>query len=101
MPVTGSRRLTGPLRAWVVLVSVLFALVLDPSPASAAAYTSAQSGDWAAAGTWTPAGVPGPGDTVTILSGHLVTVTTNVSVDAITIDNGGTLANNGALFDLR
>jgi len=42
-----------------------------------AAYTSAGSGNWSAAGTWTttpPTGGPGDGDTASIATGHTVTV---------------------------
>lgn len=36
------------------------------------AYTSAQSGNWSSSSTWSPSGVPGDGDTVTIQAGHTV-----------------------------
>ena len=42
------------------------------------AYVSAQPGAWSTAATWTPAGVPGPGDTVSVL--HAVTVDAPVAV---------------------
>jgi len=38
-----------------------------------ASFTSSQSGLWSSASTWSGAGVPGDGDTVTIASGHTVT----------------------------
>jgi hypothetical protein len=44
-----------------------------------AAYTSSQSGDWASASTWSGAGVPVDGDTVTI-GAHTVTVASNATV---------------------
>ncbi len=39
----------------------------------AATYTSLNSGSWATSTTWHPAGVPAPGDDVTISSGHTIT----------------------------
>jgi hypothetical protein len=41
-------------------------------------YTSAANGNWSSASTWTPSGVPGDGDTVTIA--HNVTIDGNVTV---------------------
>ncbi len=38
--------------------------------------TSAHSGSWTTASTWTPAGVPTTADNLTILAGHTITVTT-------------------------
>lgn len=49
-----------------------------------AVYTSAGSGNWNVAATWSQAAIPGPGDTVTINSGHVVTVTANQTVGAST-----------------
>lgn len=42
------------------------------------AYTSVASGNWSAASTWTPSGVPGNGDTATVAAAH--TVAQDVSV---------------------
>ena len=47
-----------------------------------AAYTSSGSGNWNAAATWGGSGVPGSGDTVTIATGHTITVTANQAVGA-------------------
>jgi len=47
-----------------------------------AAITSAGSGNWSATGTWTGGAVPVEGDTVTIQSGHTVTVDQNITVGA-------------------
>ena len=58
----------------------------------AVAYVSATSGNWNTAATWSPAGTPGAGDTVTVQSGHTVTVASDVnSVGAVTISLGGTI----------
>lgn len=49
-----------------------------------AAFTSKATGNWSAAGqtTWNEVGVPADGDTVTIASGHVVTVDVNTEVGA-------------------
>lgn len=56
--------------------------------------TSAASGDWNNAVTWSPSGVPGCNDIVTIASGHTVTVNSaGNNAGGITINSGGTLIN--------
>ena len=57
----------------------------------AAAFSSTQSGSWGSASTWGGAGVPGAGDSVTINSGHTVTLDTIRSCGDLTINSGGTL----------
>ncbi|MFO7638594.1 MAG: hypothetical protein R6X14_04730, partial [bacterium] len=52
-------------------------------------YVSAQNGDWSSTATWSPAGIPGASDNVTI--NHQVTVSSNQVVNNITIGSGGTL----------
>jgi Ig-like domain CHU_C associated/Secretion system C-terminal sorting domain len=53
--------------------------------------TSAGTGDWNTAGTWSPSGVPSCSDVVAIASGHNVTVSTSASAAGVTIATGGTL----------
>ncbi|HEX2832283.1 MAG TPA: hypothetical protein VHW00_04670 [Thermoanaerobaculia bacterium] len=67
-----------------VVVAVLLLLSL---PAFGAPFTSTQSGDWSSASTWGGVGVPGSGDTVTITSNHVVSVTTAQVADTITLDS--------------
>lgn len=89
-----------------------------PTPVQAALYTSAGTGDWATATTWTPNGVPNAGDDVVIAAGHTVTVSSSqaalgvtingtgvlvvsstlaAGASGITIDANGTLTNNGTV----
>ncbi|HEY4798447.1 MAG TPA: hypothetical protein VII99_05140, partial [Bacteroidia bacterium] len=59
----------------------------------ATSYNSAHSGLWNNSSTWSPAGVPGIGDNVTILSTHTVTTLASPQsqVNNLTINIGGTL----------
>jgi len=76
---------------------VLLTLFLVQERAFGVAYVSAGTGDWNTPATWAPEGVPGAGDSVTVAPGHTVTVSSAVTVDAVTIDGGGVLANNSTL----
>lgn len=42
-------------------------------------------GNWTDSSNWTPQGVPGPGDRVTIANGGIVNVTTPISIQAMTL----------------
>lgn len=61
--------------------------------------SSAGSGDWHTAATWTGGAVPGTGDKATIVAGHTVTISTDVAaIHKIAVD--GTLAINANItFD--
>jgi len=58
--------------------------------------TSVQSGNWNSASTWSSNSVPSCTDTVTILSGHTVTVNSTGSVAGINIATGGTLVSDSS-----
>jgi hypothetical protein len=53
--------------------------------------TSVQSGNWNAASTWSSNSVPSCADTVTILSGHTITVNSACNAAGVNINAGGTL----------
>lgn len=55
--------------------------------------TSAATGDWNTAATWTPCGVPTCTDVVTIATGHTVTNSATASSSSVLINAGGTLVN--------
>jgi hypothetical protein len=57
----------------------------------AGAYTSAGSGNWSDSATWSPPGIPGAGETVTIANTHNVTVDSTRTISGITVNAGGTL----------
>ncbi|MBM3315370.1 hypothetical protein FJY71_05970, partial [candidate division WOR-3 bacterium] len=59
------------------------------SPAPAMSYGTNSAGDWGTASIWTPNGVPGANDTVTI--NHAVTVAGEQSIRRITINAAGSL----------
>jgi len=64
-----------------------------------AAFTSNATGNWSASGqtTWAEAGVPGNGDTVTIATGHTITVDANTTVGNSPAAGNTVLTINGAL----
>ncbi len=61
--------------------------------------SSLGSGNWNTPGTWSCACVPTNANTtsITINSGHIVTVTANVTIDQATIASGGTVTINGGV----
>ncbi|MES2628182.1 MAG: PKD domain-containing protein [Bacteroidota bacterium] len=73
---------------------IVFALT-----AAATQYTATGNGNWSSSSTWSPSGVPGANDTVSIAGGYAVTVTANASCKRLTLTNtAGTLsANNTTL----
>ncbi|MDN3676391.1 T9SS type A sorting domain-containing protein [Flavobacterium paronense] len=58
--------------------------------------TSVQSGNWNAASTWSSNSVPSCSDTVTLLTGHTVTVNSVSSVAGVNINAGATLINDSS-----
>ncbi len=57
---------------------------------------STLTGNWEDNSSW-DGGVPLPGEHVFIKNGNIITINTNVSVNSVTIENGGTLVMNGAV----
>lgn len=58
--------------------------------------TSVQSGSWSDAATWSNNAIPSCNDTMTILSGHTVTINSTGSAAGVNIDAGGTLISNSS-----
>lgn len=60
--------------------------------AQAVTKTSAGTGNWGTAGTWSPSGVPAAADDVVIANGHVVTLNVNSNnLRTVTINAGGKL----------
>ncbi|MFZ4621966.1 MAG: T9SS type A sorting domain-containing protein [Bacteroidota bacterium] len=63
-------------------LSVLFFLLLGSTAVFAqTSYVSAASGNWNTAATWTPNGVPGSADNVTVSAAHTISIDLNASVN--------------------
>ncbi len=74
-----------------VVVFALFLFFINGI--SAVAYSSTATGNWNTATIWSPNGIPGNGDTVTINSGNTITIS-----DARVIGDGiNSITNNGVL----
>ena len=81
------------LPALLLAVGVLLSASTGPA---ATARTSTATANWGTAATWSPNGVPAAGDTITILSGHTVTIAAAaLSPATLTINSGGQLTVGG------
>lgn len=92
------------------MIRNLFLWLAIPVSCWATAYTSNGTGNWNVSGTWSPAAVPGNGDTATIRDGDVVTcptsitciIGTNAGATALTIGQGfastAKLINNGTFI---
>ncbi|HWY98917.1 MAG TPA: hypothetical protein VNY36_07530, partial [Bacteroidia bacterium] len=67
----------------------LLLLLAIPYLGEATNYTSTTNGNWSNSATWSPSGVPGSGDNVTIA--NTVTLDAAESVNSITINSSQTL----------
>lgn len=83
-----------PLPALAAAVLLLGSLA---APAAAqTAYTRNANGDWNSAAQWTPTGVPGPGDFVSI-AGRTVTLDSDVDVATLAVGGSSVLTGSGEL----
>ncbi len=74
---------------------VLAFLLLKGLSGFAVYYSSATSGDWNNASTWTPSGIPVSGDVVQIGSGHTITAGSDLNWNSGQITGSGKLVVNG------
>ena len=72
-----------------LFISFLFVMIclLVSQQIFAIVYSSVASGNWNNMATWSPAGIPGAGDDVTVSSVHTVTLTQNQSVNNVTLQS--------------
>lgn len=87
------RKLVNEMTRFLQHIS-LFALVamLQPIAQAQTTYTSVAAGNWSNTATWSPAGIPGATDNVTIAAGHSVTLTAAVDLTTGNLTVTGTLA---------
>ena len=73
-------------------IVVLVAALWSQPPAFAASCTSNATGNWDNTATWTGCGdsIPGTGDSVTIQSGHIVTLDTDRTISSLSLAGTGT-----------
>jgi hypothetical protein len=71
---------------WICIISLL-----NIATAFAVTKTSAGSGNWNTAATWSPSGVPASADYVIIATGHTVIVDATKSITNVTVNAGGAL----------
>jgi Secretion system C-terminal sorting domain len=64
---------------------LIFFFALTIQTAKAIDYTSAATGNWNVAANWSPAGIPGAGDNVTVTT-HTITLTQNETCNNITLN---------------
>lgn len=72
-----------------------YGLAIGGTISAGADKVSASTGDWNTAGTWTPSGVPTPGQTVLIQAAHTVYTSTVVNRTTTTTVNGAFQINTG------
>src|SRR5258706_4050103 len=77
------------LRNAVVLLVMLAAYGVNESKATTK--TAILPGDWSSTLIWSPLGVPQPSDDVIIVTGITVTISSNQSVNSVTVNAGATL----------
>ncbi|MBI5246671.1 MAG: hypothetical protein HY923_05780, partial [Elusimicrobia bacterium] len=74
----------------ILLAVAVVAFGTIPGLAAAVDWRGGTTGDWGVAANWTPTGVPGPADAVTIASGTVVAYSTDVlNVASLTLGAAG------------
>ncbi len=71
----------------ILLVTILFGI----NESRATTKTAILSGDWSLAINWSPLGVPQASDDVVIVTGITVTISSNQSINSVTVNSGATL----------
>lgn len=78
-----------PLRSAAMILATVFACGINVSKATTK--TAILSGDWSSPLTWSPLGVPQSSDDVVIVTLATVTISTNQSINSVTVNSGATL----------
>ncbi len=74
----------------LVFSALLFSFCFN-NKAFAVNYTSNASGNWNNSSVWTPAGIPGASDNVTITAGKTININVTSSCSSLTINTSGTV----------
>lgn len=98
------------MRSGLFLIAILFFSICS----HAVNRVSITSGNWASAGTWSPAGIPAAGDNITIAATHIITMNDNpgsclsltvngtadwAGVRTTNVGTGGLVMNNGSALN--
>jgi len=75
-------------------------LLLTPSILYSATITSLTTGNWSDGGTWVGGTVPLSTDNGVVATGHTVTITTDITVDNLTVNSGAILTDGGSAFKI-
>jgi hypothetical protein len=87
------------VKSLILILALAFAL-MPVTAAHAAEFFSVQSGDWNDPATWGGAEIPTAADSVTIATGHTVTIDADAEALNVTINNGGGLNGGSSMLTI-
>lgn len=83
-------------RIYVLLIIAVFTSI----KLSATTYTSAQNGSWMSVTTWSPFGIPVPGDIIVINHNVVLDTSFAYTLGSITVNNAGSLVQDSPVRDI-
>lgn len=83
----------------LIITSIIIGLTFSVSGQTITS-SGGGTGAWNDPNSWTPATVPTSGNSTSIVIDHTITLTTGISIDQVTINNGTLIINNGVTLTL-